>query len=315
MSHIKSPYDRNGGEGGASSGFIAIVASVVLHAGALVAFIVLGSLHNSRNLEDNTIRVQLIGPDAPQAPAAPKDLPVDPDQKGPDVREAPPSTPEPPVQPTPEPAKPVTPPTDVIPLGPKSPDKPPEIKKTPVQPPKPTPPKVEPPKPKPPPKPKTPPNPNLDGDIEKMMEEFMRKKEADDAAADDPDSRLWDFNRPSGQGEGSSSESGGSTRGERIDPEQARYYAHIRDIISHNWLAPSDVNSMDIVAAHKIVIQPDGQVASSSLVKSSGDESFDLSVERAIKKSSPLPPLPAAFGGAAIPVQLNFSLADLQRGR
>jgi len=313
MAHIISPYDRKGDDGGPSAGFIAIVASVVLHIGALVAFLVLSELHNVRVQPNNVIYVELLGATAPRASAAPSSLEVDPDQQGPDVREAPRSTPEPPAQVTPEAVKPLTAPADdVIPLKkPETPEKPPEIKKTPEKPPQATPPKVEPPKPKPKPKPKQ----NLDSDIEKKMAELKRKRAAAEDADDDVDDRMWDLDRDRGRGEGESSESGGSTRGTRVDPEQERYYRHIRDIISHNWLAPSDVSSIDLVTSYVIVIQPSGQVSRSTMVKSSKHDSYDLSVERAVKSSSPFPPLPAAFGGAAISIQLDFSLNELRRGR
>ena len=309
MSHIISPYDRKDDGGGSRTVFIAIAISVALHIGALVGFLALSGLHNIRIKPDNVIYLQL-GDSISSAAAAPKSLPVDPDQTGPDVVEAPRSAPELPAQVAPEATEPLTAPTDVIPLGPKNPEKPPEIKKTQKEPPKPTPPKVEPPKPKPKPKPKQ----NLDDDIAKKMAALKRKVEADEAADDDVDSRMWNINRSSGRGEGEGSESSGLTRGERVDPAERRYYEHIRDIITYNWL-PLDAGSETIKAAYRISIQPDGSVSSSKLVQSSGSEAFDLSVERAVKKSSPFPPLPPVFGNQAIGIVLEFTPGQLRRNK
>ena len=105
----------------------------------------------------------------------------------------------------------------------------------------------------------------------------------------------------------------GSASGDEVDPAVAAYYRYIRDIISRNWLAPAEVSAADLVATYNIVIQPGGQV-SSSLLKSSGNSLYDLSVERALRSSVPFMPLPGVFNGRAITVQLDFSLNELRRG-
>lgn len=299
-----SPYDRENGYSETSLA-LAVILSIAFH--LLVAWVfifIFPTLLTYRDKPDEYIIVDL-GLGAPAAPAAPADLEVDPDQKGPDVVEAPksaPAIPQPQFTPTPEA---VTAPPDVIPLGPKTkaPDKPPEIKKAPP-PPKITPPKVEKEKPKP--------KPNPDAAINKRMAELKRKREA--AELDDEiERRMMNLNAARGRGDGDSSEQSGSSGNQRLHPDIARYYAHIKDIISENWVPPVESHSTNIRSVNRITIEPGGRIANTRVVESSGNQSFDISVQRAIDKSNPLPPLPPIFGGKSITPGLIFDSEELRR--
>ena len=71
--------------------------------------------------------------------------------------------------------------------------------------------------------------------------------------------------------------------------------------------------SASLAAVYAIRIESNGQVSMSRLDKSSGNPDYDLSVERAVKKSSPFPPLPPIFEGRADNPALVFDLKSLQQ--
>lgn len=310
MNYIISPYDR---ENGRLEKILrlAVFGSIAVHLLICWVFLFfLPSLHSERRSKnDEIIMVQLVGSMVPPAPAAPASLPVNPDSKLPDIIEAPKSDPQPTPQPQfkPAPPDPVAAPTDVIPLGPKAPDKPPEIKKTPAPPPKPQVPKVEAEQPK-----KPPVNKNLDADINKRIKDLERKVEAD-TLDDDINARVMNLAKAQGTGHGEGSQSGGATQGQRIHPEKRRYYEHIKDIVSMNWIPPAGAISGSIKTIFQIRIEPSGQVSASKVRESSGNAEYDQSVERAVKKSSPFPPLPPIFEGVADEPALVFE-SDKLRG-
>ncbi|UQZ89194.1 hypothetical protein C4J81_08275 [Deltaproteobacteria bacterium Smac51] len=293
---------------------VALFISLGLHVLASWVFLYVIPAYESSKKDkvENIITVQLLGSVAPPAPAAPA-MKVNPDLKGPDVVEVPPAPPEPSPAPIPNDPEPlVTAPADVIPIAPKPPEEPPVIKKTETPPPKVTPPPKK--QETPPPKKTQPAQPSLDSQINKRLRELERKTAADNTD-DLINQRIMNIAKSQGQGQGESSESyGGATQGERLDPEKARYYSHIRDIVSKNWVAPASALSSNLSAVYQIRIEPDGRVSNSRLRTSSGNTDYDLSVERAVKQSSPFPPLPAVFGGKADTPALRFGLSDMRQG-
>jgi TonB family protein len=58
---------------------------------------------------------------------------------------------------------------------------------------------------------------------------------------------------------------------------------------------------------------PSGEITNIRLVERSGDQSYDTSVERAVKGAGPLPPPPEAYRTDFSSVELTFRPADLQR--
>lgn len=302
MTRLISPYDR---ESALADRFppAALLGSLAVHLfiGWLFLFF-LPAWHASREPRaDDIITVQLLGSLMPAAPAAPADLPVNPDRKGPDIVETPPSPPEPTTpSPKPEPQT-VAAPEELIPLGPKAPEKAPELKKNSAEPPKVQAPKVEKPKPK----------PNIDAEINRRLRNLERKVEAENLDAD-IEARMMNLAKAQGQGQGEGSRSGGASQGQLIDPEKMRYYERIKDIISSNWVPPAGASATELLTVFQIRIEPDGRISTSHPLQSSGDAEFDLSVERAIRKSSPFPPLPAVFGGQADNPALRFSDRELR---
>jgi len=307
MSHPVSPYDRDESFLEKHLG-LAIVLSVGLHAliGWLFLLVLPNLLEAKRGEKPDYITVQLFGDIAPPAPAAPADLPVNPKATGPDVVERPKTPGEPaPPQFTPTPPAPVTAPADIIPLGPKAPAKPPEIKKKATPPPKVTPPKVEQPKPKPK-------QPSLDDQIAQSLRKVERTVEGREQTPSDSDMVNRSIEEGRGQGEGS--QRGGASSGERwIDPRMRAYFRHIKDIIESNWVLPPGGHVIKQNLIYELVIQPSGQISSVKLGRSSGSSDVDISVERAINKSNPLPPPPEVFENRTAEVAIGFDQATVKR--
>ena len=306
MSHAISPYDRD--TGSVENRFSWIVGfSVILHIIFFwIFFFVLPELMaKKRTFIDNAITVELIGAIDPPAPAAPE-APVDPDLKGPDVVEIQPDAPPPPPQPPIVIPDPVAPPTPVIPLGPKAPEKPEELKRPLDPPPPPKPPKII--KDPPPKKVST-----IDTDVEKLMKETARKVEIE-KQEQKIIANIANIAKKKGQGEGVKPTDAGGTEGTRTHPDEERYNRQLTDIVTNNWVAPPgyDENS-GLVATYEVTVDPDGHISSNTLWSSSGDTNYDLSVQRAINKSSPLPKLPPIYGGRPMIRKLKFNMQEIIR--
>lgn len=303
MSYALSPYDR---ETNSFDTLISLAAffSVVFHVGMFwIFFYVLPGLMPSQvDRFDDFITVELLGSLAPAAPAAPS-LEVDLDLKGPDVVEIPQDGPPPAPQPPLAPPDPVAPLAEIIPLGPTPPEKPQEITPVTAPPPTVTPPQVV----KERSKPTTPSEAEL---LRRRMQELRRKVEAQNEEQLLA-SQMANIAIKLGQGTDEGSSSGGATRGGRVHPEAARYYGQIRDAISSNWLPPLNTLDAGLEAVYQITVEPDGSISDSKLLLSSGNAEYDLSVKRAVLRSSPLPPLPPVFEGQAQNPALVFKLQDL----
>lgn len=70
------------------------------------------------------------------------------------------------------------------------------------------------------------------------------------------------------------------------------YIFRIQSKVKSNWILPQDLKG-NPEAVFDVVQLPTGEVLSARIVKSSGIPSYDAAVERAILKSSPLPPPPS----------------------
>ena len=165
-----------------------------------------------------------------------------------------------------------------------------------VEAPKPPPPKVEAPKPepevkkpeivekapppKPKPKPEAKPAPPKD-DIEKIL---MREQVAMEQRKLDEERKRADEARRKAESERTARQLAASAR----DKALADYVNRIRAKVRQNWILPQDVQG-NPEAIFSVVQLPTGEVLSARLMKSSGYALYDEAVERAIRKSSPLP--------------------------
>jgi TonB family protein len=73
-------------------------------------------------------------------------------------------------------------------------------------------------------------------------------------------------------------------------------------LISTNWVRPPVGSGVEAIVYYRI--QRDGRVTELRIVHSSGINSFDLAVLRAVQSSSPLPPLPRGFKDGSLGVNL-----------
>jgi colicin import membrane protein len=89
---------------------------------------------------------------------------------------------------------------------------------------------------------------------------------------------------------------------------QAEYIARIVAKVRSNWLLPPDIKG-NPEAVFSVVQLPTGEVLSARIVKSSGNPAYDMAVERAILKSSPLP-LPASRELFSRELNLTFRPQD-----
>jgi TonB family protein len=87
---------------------------------------------------------------------------------------------------------------------------------------------------------------------------------------------------------GDSGEQGGG--GAVVDTEYVIYSQRVSSTIKRNWVETD--RKSGLVARVRFEISPDGEVSNIRLERSSGDKAYDLSVLRAVQRSSPLPPPP-----------------------
>lgn len=80
------------------------------------------------------------------------------------------------------------------------------------------------------------------------------------------------------------------------------YVDQMLSLISTNWVRPPVGSGVEAIVYYRI--QRDGRVTELRIVHSSGINSFDLAVLRAVQSSSPLPPLPRGFKDGSLGVNL-----------
>ncbi len=85
------------------------------------------------------------------------------------------------------------------------------------------------------------------------------------------------------------------------------YARQVEQRIGNNWLSTSlgqMTRSVETVLSFEI--RADGKIEEVKLEKGSGIRTVDLAAERAIRASSPLPPLPRSFGGRRVRFVTHF---------
>jgi colicin import membrane protein len=114
----------------------------------------------------------------------------------------------------------------------------------------------------------------------------------------------------SGEGEGAAAlgpggRGGGVVKGMEFIIYQNRMLSSIKD----NWAWVGQKSSLKVVVHFSI--KDNGEITGLKIVQSSGDPSYDESVLRAVKKSSPLPPPPESSRKDFADVELTFRPKDL----
>lgn len=104
-------------------------------------------------------------------------------------------------------------------------------------------------------------------------------------------------------------QTGQADAGRRMDP----YYAEIWSRIRGQWSLPQEIlpkGNVETVINARIL--RNGAVVDVGFEKRSGNRYFDESAVRAIKKASPLPPLPSWIRGDSIEIGIRFRSAELR---
>ena len=258
--------------------FSALLLTIAVHL-ALIAFLVIGIRWQHQSAAgDGPMEVTLVAPATPSAPARKVEPQPEPPKPEPPKPEPEPE-PEPPKPvPAPEPPKPAEKPADIA-LK-KEPEKPKkeEPKKEPPKPKKEEPkkeePKKEPPK-KAPEKPKPKPKPTVNE--ADYLNDLLNQ--ASNSAAQDAEAR-----KAAAALSGASAVAGGGSRGS-ADPG---YGDRIRQRVRSNIVLPPGVSG-NPEGVFLVAQTPQGRVLSVRLVRSTGDRALDEAIERAIRKSDPLP--------------------------
>lgn len=111
------------------------------------------------------------------------------------------------------------------------------------------------------------------------------------------------------QVEGQAGQAGQADAGQRMDP----YYAEIWARIRGQWSLPEGIlpkGNVETVINARILRS--GAVVDIGFEKKSGNRYFDDSAVRAIKKASPLPPLPSWIRGNEIEIGIRFRSDELR---
>jgi TolA protein len=89
------------------------------------------------------------------------------------------------------------------------------------------------------------------------------------------------------------------------------YYNQMLSRIRERWAWPGTRSDLLVIVHFSIL--PSGEITNIRLTERSGDQSYDASVERAVKAAGPLPPPPEAYRGDFSDVELKFRPTDLQQ--
>ena len=99
--------------------------------------------------------------------------------------------------------------------------------------------------------------------------------------------------------------SGGSGMGVS-DVEFQEYYSKVWKRIKSMWAVPEDLLDEDLETVLGIRISRDGKILDVWMESASGDNYFDDTAKRAVKKSDPLPPLPEKYSGRTLDIGIRF---------
>ena len=94
------------------------------------------------------------------------------------------------------------------------------------------------------------------------------------------------------------------------------YKADIKDWVCSNWsypvalLGPNSERLLSTVVELKV--EKNGTILRTVVTQSSGNEGFDQSVLKALKRSDPLPPFPEGYRKTHEEIEINFNLSDLK---
>jgi len=104
---------------------------------------------------------------------------------------------------------------------------------------------------------------------------------------------------------GNQPQQGQSTSGS-ASPEFQPYLEEMHKQISGKWQPPAVNKDSEVVL--RFTIMKNGHVVDEQVLQSSGDKQIDESALSALRKSSPLPPLPLSYARDRATVNFNFKV-------
>ena len=114
---------------------------------------------------------------------------------------------------------------------------------------------------------------------------------------------------PPARSEGRGAAGGGGSKGTvRVSPEMLDYFRRLEEKVRSSWILPGTVgrDAAKLVVEMRIVIEKDGRVSEDRIERGSGNLYFDESVQRAIRKASPLPVPPEQLRGGEDHYEVGF---------
>jgi colicin import membrane protein len=115
-----------------------------------------------------------------------------------------------------------------------------------------------------------------------------------------------------GEGEGAAAlGKGGRGGGVVKGMEFVIYKNRMEDTIKRNWVWPGQRSNLNLRVTVRYNIKDNGEIVGLKIVQPSGDPAYDDSVVRAVRKSSPLPPIPEGLAKEFAEVEYTFRPEDL----
>jgi colicin import membrane protein len=101
---------------------------------------------------------------------------------------------------------------------------------------------------------------------------------------------------------------GGAQGTVRLSPELLDYFRRLEEKVRSSWVLPGALvrDAAKLVVELRIVIEKDGRVSQDRIERGSGNLYFDDSVQRAIRKASPLPVPPEQLRGGEDHYEVGF---------
>lgn len=113
---------------------------------------------------------------------------------------------------------------------------------------------------------------------------------------------------PARSGERPAAGGGGAPGTVRLSPELLDYFRRLEEKVRSSWVLPGALvrDAAKLVVELRIVIEKDGRVSRDRIERGSGNPYFDESVQRAIRKASPLPIPPEQLRGGEDHYEVGF---------
>lgn len=99
--------------------------------------------------------------------------------------------------------------------------------------------------------------------------------------------------------------------GQAVGVDYVLYLGQLERRIKENWAWAGENDSLEAVVGFSIA--ESGDITNVRILRVSGDRGFDLSVERAVKAISPMPPPPEAYRTQFSDVEYTFNAKSLQQ--